>query len=460
MKYNLSIAGIHYELLKKHLYPGDNKEAVAIALCGRHKMKDSTKLLVHELVLIPYDQCSIREPDLITWSTTIIVPYLEKAMNKGFAILKIHSHPTGFRSFSRTDDLSDKELFESVFGWTGDEEVHASAVMLPDGEIFGRIFEMNLNHTPIDKVSVVGDDLLFWEKNKAEEIQEFSLRTAQAFGEGTTSRLSKLKIAVIGCSGTGSPIIEQLTRLGVGHLVLIDPDIVEKKNLNRIINSTMEDALKKEYKVNVIKRAIDKTGLGTTVSVYNNNLFDGSNIINEVASCDVIFGCVDSVDGRHLLNQISTFYLVPYFDLGVKLTSDGKGGIDQIMGTVNYVQPGGSSLRTRGVYTSEELRAASIYRTNIEHYNEQRKSGYIVNVNVESPAVITINTQLASMALNEFLARIHPFRYDSNSEFAITRISFTDFYIQNLSDGDPDNYLLKFVGRGNMTPLLNMPELK
>ena len=57
---------------------------------------------------------------------------------------------------------------------------------------------MNLNHTPIDKVSVVGDDLLFWEKNKAEEIQEFSLRTAQAFGEGTTSRLSKLKIAVIG----------------------------------------------------------------------------------------------------------------------------------------------------------------------------------------------------------------------------------------------------------------------
>ena len=49
-----------------------------------------------------------------------------------------------------------------------------------------------------------------------------------------------MSIAVVGCSGTGSPVIEQLARLGVGRLVLVDPDRVEEKNLNRIVNATRE----------------------------------------------------------------------------------------------------------------------------------------------------------------------------------------------------------------------------
>ena len=459
MKYNLSISGKHYELLRQHLFPGDGNEAVAVAICGRHKSKGQTRLLVHELIPIPYDNCSIREPHLVNWSTEIIIPYLEKASRKGLALLKIHSHPTGYRNFSDTDDKSDYELFESVYGWMDDEEPHASAVMLPDGEIFGRIFHADLTNKPIDKINVVGDDLVFWMKENSNQVYEFQKRTAQAFGEGTTGKMKKLKIGVVGCSGTGSPLIEQLVRLGVGHLVLVDPDKVEEKNLNRIINSSMKDAKSGRYKVDVISKAIKNIGLGTQVTTINKNLYDSLGVIEALAECDAIFGCVDSVDGRHLLNQIATFYLVPYLDLGVKLVSDGDGGINQIMGSAHYIQPGGSSLRTRGVYTDEELRASSMYRVNRDEYEEQKKSGYIVDVAVDRPAVISINMQIASMAVNEFLARIHPFRYDPNSDFAINRVSFTDSYLQHERDGDPDPYLAKFVGRGTMTPMLNMPEL-
>lgn len=459
MKYNLTISGKDYRVLQKHLYPGDGKEAVAIALCGRQKSTSQTRLLVHELILIPYDQCSIRKSNLIKWSTQIIIPYLEKAAKKGLGILKIHSHPGGLNAFSETDDISDKELFESVYGWMDDEEPHASAIMLPDGKIFGRIFHPDLKHEDLTKVNITGDDILIWSTNIANGIEEFELRTVQAFGEGTINKLKQLRIAVIGCSGTGSPLIEQLVRLGVGELLLIDPDIVEHKNLNRIYNSTIEDANLKRYKVEVLKDAIDRIGLNTKVITYKQNIYSDKFIINEIAGCDIIFGCVDSVDGRHLLNQIATFYLIPYFDLGVKLTSDKKGGIDQIMGTIHYLQPGGSSLRTRGVYNEEELRAASMFRTNPEYYKEQKKAGYIVDVVVESPAVISINTQIASMAVNEFLARIHSYKYDPNSEFAISRISFTDAYIQHEVDGEPDPYLNKFIGRGELKPILNMPEL-
>ncbi len=456
----LRISGFHYKQLREHLFPGDGKEAVAVALCGRHKWKGKQTLLVHKLVIIPYEDCKIREPDLVKWSTNVLIPHLVDASKKGWAVVKVHSHPNGYPDFSETDNFSDKELFDSVFGWMNDENPHGSMIMLPDGSLFGRFIESNLEFTPIDKISLCGDDIKYWHNSSPDyESAGFNIRTKQTFGEGTIQLLKRLKVGVIGCSGTGSPTVEQLVRLGVGSLVLIDPDKVEEKNLNRILNTTMSDAIKSRYKVDVLNDIIDKIGLGTEVISFKNNLYDSVDVIHELASCDIIFGCVDSVDGRHLINQIANFYLVPYFDLGVKVIADGKGSVDQICGTINYLQPRGSSLMSRGLYSNEELRAAGLHRVNPEEYEVQKKSGYIVNVNVDSPAVISINMQTASIAVNEFLARIHPFRYDPNSEFAITRFSITDAYVQRESDGSPDEYLVKYVGRGDITPLLNMPEL-
>jgi hypothetical protein len=221
----------------------------------------------------------------------------------------------------------------------------------------------------------------------------------------------------------------------------------------------MNDAKDKRYKVDVLKESIEKIGIDTKVKVFNKNIFDDNEIINSLATCDFIFGCVDSVDGRHIINQISTFYSIPFIDLGVKLIADGQGGISQICGTIHYIKPGGSSLQTRGQYNSEELRAAGLYRNNPEQYEEEFKSGYIHGVNVDSPAVISINTLTASIAVNDFLARIHPYRYYPNSNFAETRFSLTDSYFQYEEEGKPDKYLNRFVGRGFMRPLLNMPEL-
>jgi hypothetical protein len=306
---------------------------------------------------------------------------------------------------------------------------------------------------------IIGNDLKFFFKDKiTEKIADFNIRTAQAFGESTTSLLKKLSIAVIGCSGTGSPTIEQLYRLGVGKIILVDPDKIEIKNLNRILNSKMADAIEKRFKVQTIRDAIVEAGLGTEVESYSFNLYDDPAIAKKVASCDILFGCMDSVDGRHLLNQIATFYLIPYFDLGVKLIADGFGGIDQIWGSVHYVQPGKSSLLTRMVYTSDDLNAASLFRQNPNQYAALKSEGYIKNVNVESPAVISVNMQISSLAVMEFLARLHRFRHDDNADSAVTRISLTDGYIQKGPDGATDIYLEKFVGRGDVKPFLNMPE--
>jgi hypothetical protein len=391
-----------------------------------------------------------------------MLPLLEEAAKHDMAILKIHSHPGGLEEFSEFDDESDRDLFPSVYGWTGSNQPHASAIMLPDGRIFGRSVGEQGEFGKLSCVSVAGDDIHFWrqrdEVGTVVSMPEFARRHAQAFGAGTTKRLQQLTVAVIGCSGTGSPVIEQLARLGVGKLVIVDPDRVELKNLNRILNATMDDALRGRLKVEVAARSIHEMGLGTKVVPLARNLYDVE-VVKAVAECDVLFGCMDSVDGRHLLNRLAAFYSLPYFDVGVKLEADGVGGIDQVCGSVHYLQPDGSSLLSRGVYNLNQLHAAGLRRTNPDSYKEQLESKYIVGVREDRPAVISVNMQIASLAVNEFLARLHPYRDDPNGEFAIHRISLSQSQIYREPDGAPCPVLSRHAGRGDTNPLLDMPEL-
>jgi len=455
----LTLTGEQYRILTRHLFPEDGCEAVALALCGRRKGDGRHRLLMHRIFLVPYEDCSVRTPDQVTWPTHLLPPLLDEAAKRGLALVKIHGH-RGYDRFSPVDDKSDRALFPSVYSWIDDGQPHASAILLESGRMFGRAIDDSGNFQNLECVSVIGDDLLFWysEDHSRTIMPEFGVRIAQAFGEGTYERLRKLRIAVIGCSGTGSAVIEQLARNCVGSLVLVDPDVVEKKNLNRILNSTMADAVAKRSKVEVAKQSIASMGLGTKVEIFAESLFSAQ-VVRAVAQCDVVFGCMDTVDGRHLLNKLSTFYLIPYFDLGVRLDADGKGGVEQVCGTVHYIQPGGSSLFSRGVYTMEQVRSAGLFRADPSNYRAQIKEGYIRGVQEDRPAVIQLNSLIASLAINEFLARLHPYRLDPNGDFAIHRVSLSHSIYEHEADGAVCLTMSRHVGRGDVEPLLDWAEL-
>lgn len=461
MELQLRISGLHYEVLKEHLLPSDGREAIAVALCGRHINSENIILTIHDLTLIPHNECYSRSYDLLQWPTERIIPYFEKIGTQDMAIMKIHSHPGGYDMFSDTDDRSDNEFFDSAFGWAISDLPHASAVMLPGGKIFGRFFFPDMHHEPINKVLIAGDDILLYRNNVTHAKDEFALRTIQTFGERTYIELKNLTVGVVGCSGTGSPLIEQLVRLGIGNLIIADPDTVEYKNLNRILNTTKSDAKINKPKVEALADAIKNIGLGTKVVCFQENLYDSIPLLKSLIDCDMIFGCMDSVDGRYLLNQLCSFYLLPYFDLGVKLEADGKGGIEKICGSVHYIQPGKSSLVSRGVYTMEDVRAAGQFRKNRDEFENLRKNAYIKNVSVNSPAVISVNMNIASHAVNEFLNRIHGFKVEPSKHYALSTVDITEGYIVNVNEDDftQDSYLRKKIGRGDMVPFIEMPEL-
>ena len=459
-RYSLAMTGVHHTQAMNHLFPGDGREAVAIALCGMATSDRRTSFLVQSIIPVPYEACRVREPHRVTWSPESVVPALTAAMNRGLCVVKIHSHPGGYDAFSHTDDRSDTEFFSSVFGWLDTEEPQVSAVMLPSGEMFGRTIWPDHLGEPLDEIRIAGDDIQVWRPHAISEVTPgYAQRIAQTFGENTYNLLRSLRIGVVGCSGTGSIVIEQLARNCVGELILVDPDHIEDKNLNRILNSTWDDAKQGRSKVEVMRRAITAMGLGTEVVALKADLMNRE-VIHQLSTCDVLVGCMDSIDGRHLLNKLASYYLIPLIDVGVRIDADGVGGIDQVCAAVHYVQPGGSSLLSRGVYTQADLDAAFLKRENPQQYADLLEEGYVRNSRVDQPAVISINMQAAALAVNELLARLHPYRVESNREYAYRRLVLSDPPASSDSpESNPCPIFSARLGYGDTEPPLGLQRL-
>jgi hypothetical protein len=453
----LRIAGVHAERLRQHLFPGDGKEAVAFAVCGRHQGPTTDVLVVRDLFPVPYSDCPVREEARVNWRTQAIEPALLAAEREKLGVVKFHSHPTGYGRFSPVDDASDADLFPSVYGWVDDDGPHASVVMLPDGKFFGRAIDLENRFSELERILVVGDDISVHLGGAVGTAPSHAQRHEQLFGAATTHLLRSLTVAVVGCSGTGSFVIEMLTRLGVRRLILVDPDLVEYRNLNRIVGATSADAALGRPKVEVLAESVARIGLGTEVVPFHGALMSREAVL-AVASCDLLVGCMDSHDGRRTLNRLATFYILPYFDCGVGLDADGNGGIEKVVAASHYLQPGASSLLARRVVNQKKADAEAWARKDPAAYAELRRQKYIDGVEEDRPAVISVNALAASLVVNEMLARLHPYRADPNKRFASVRLAFSDMHL----DVEPESgtgEIKRALGRGDVRPLLDMSDL-
>jgi hypothetical protein len=181
-------------------------------------------------------------------------------------------------------------------------------------------------------------------------------------------------------------------------------------------------------------------------------------VIREVSVCDVVFGCMDTVDGRALLNRLATFYSLPYIDIGVRLDADGKGSVDQICGAIHYFQPGRSSFFTRNVFSSDDVFAAAMKRNDPKEYKKRLKQKYIRGVREDRPAVMPLNMIFAGLGVMELFARIHPYRDESNAEYATQIFGLSQGIYHREPEAEDCPSLVRYVGRGDCVPLLDMPD--
>lgn len=439
--------------LREHLFPGDGKEAAAILICTRSPGA-ALKLLSKKVILVPHEECKVRKPDALTWPGEYLELAIDEALPRSLSIILVHSHPGGLFDFSIADDSSDESTMVSLA--QGVEAIHGSAIMIPGGAMRARVYHPDSSVQDIAMVNVPGNDICFWPCDLSGQ------PPGMAFTSAMTASLSKLTAAIIGASGTGSIVTEQLARLGFGKLLIVDHDQVEEKNLNRILNSTLADAKAGRPKVEVLADAVERIRGARIAHPINASVFDRETV-HAVAEADVIFCCVDSQQGRLICDLMSSSFLTPLFDVGVtiptRLSRTGTPKIHDVQGRIDYVRPGGPTLSDRRIYTPESLYAEELLISDPDAHRDQVARGYITGVHEEAPSVITLNMRAASACVNEFIARAFPFREEDNSDYARTLFTLSgcleDFASESSFAKSPNTLL----GVGDHEPLLGLPPL-
>ena len=447
-------ASVHGALLD-YLFPGDGLEAAAILICNRGKGRFGERLIVVDPLFSPYEACD-RHSDKLVWpfAETMHPDRISEVDRQNQSLVMIHSHPSGDAFFSEVDDQNDEVLLTSVTGWFDDARTHGTAVMRSDGTIRARTLDQAGEFRDLHTVGVVGEEIKCWQRMTECSDKAHEVRIRQTFGQGTLELLRGMRIGVVGCSGTGSIVIELLTRNGIGELVIIDDDPLDELNLNRIVNSASADARRGRPKVQATKEAIERIGLGTVVHAYEGRT-ESASVVKALIDCDVIFGCVDTAYSRYHLDCMASAYLIPYFDVGVDLTADGEGGILSADAVSHYIHPDGTSLLSRSVYTMEQVTAELWQRNDAEYYEQQRRAGYLAEVGEEQPAVMSVNMQAACLAFNDFLARISGFRMDTNADFATQRFRLVHGSFEIESDkGTPHCLFQPYVATGDQSLLV------
>jgi ThiF family/Prokaryotic homologs of the JAB domain len=442
--------------LRTHLYPGDGLEAAALLLCAAvHGSR--RKYLVQDILEVPYASCACRERDRITWPGEYLELAIDRAESQGLTVIAAHSHPGGLFAFSGADDISDQMVMPALFHGTGRE--CGAAIMTPDGAIRARLYGKTGLPEPVDLVMEAGDDLRFWWDHNAKT------RGPQAppmpFTASMADWLRRLSVCVIGVSGTGSIVAEQLARLGFGEIILIDFDRVEARNLNRILNSSLADAEAAILKVAMFAKAIRRYRPDCEVIEVAASLGTREAVL-AASQADLLFSCVDTAEARHIADRICASLAMPVFDVGVTIpthrSDSGARAVAEVCGRIDYIHPGGSSLLSRGVYDEAVLEAEYLARHAPETHRRKLDEGYLRGMAEQAPAVITLNMRAASACVMEFIARAFPFRQFPNERWSRTIFMLADGDEEHQAESDffPGSFPL---AAGLCEPLLGLPAL-
>ena len=128
-------------------------------------------------------------------------------------------------------------------------------------------------------------------------------------------------LAVVGLSGGGSHVCQQLAHSGIGTMILVDDDVVDETNRGPVVGTRHDDddRLKTDFMERLI-HGIDPDS--TVVNVPHRTSHPDA--LAAVASPDVIVACLDCLDARAEVNSVARRYLIPLIDVGMTLESDGE----------------------------------------------------------------------------------------------------------------------------------------
>jgi molybdopterin/thiamine biosynthesis adenylyltransferase len=209
--------------------------------------------------------------------------------------------------------------------------------------------------------------------------------------------ISNMKIGIIGLGGTGSFISEQLVRIGISDLVLVDMDTFEPSNWSRMYGSSWENINNRDYKGNIIYSYLKKINPKLKIKIINDNIMKDK-ILKKLMTCNLIFSCLDRHAPRAILNELSYQTLIPILDVGTGL----KRIDNKISGSARSTLIGPEN----GCYFCHNIiNSDMIYIENLDNdeYLKLKEEGYIGSYEKKVPSIITYTSLAGNFGIHMFL---------------------------------------------------------
>ena len=349
------------------------------------------RLLVHDYTVVGRDDYSARSESSIDLPPAVVNAAMKKAAAEGSAIVLIHTHPN-FAPTPSSRDLNGESLLAPAFLRRvpgapilrliiSPEGVSSALLGTTDGEAYVGVSAVGEQLRPLGREAISAIDVRF-------------SRQAQAFGAIGQAAIAATRLGIVGLGGTGSVVAQQLALLGVRSFELLDPDRIEESNLNRVVGATSSDIGRS--KVDVASAHIRHINPSAAVRALQVDVrhTESARILLD---CDFLFCCTDSQGSRAVLTQLAYQYLLPMIDLGVAIQVVGT-EVSHISGRVQMIGPELPCLLCGGVLDAEAVRRDLLSDA------ARAADPYIQGARVEQPAVISINSAAASMAVTMFLA--------------------------------------------------------
>ena len=379
----------------------------ACVLLARHVETPGgdVRLLARELHWVPDDAYRLRDATAMSIASHGYVPALGAAEADQSVPIWLHTHPGSDSSPrpSKHDELVDEELADLFRLRAGSPFYGAIVVARTGGRLcFTGHIESANRRAEIDRLWVTGRRFSLvqnWLHETTPPSDQFD-RNIRAFGGEIQRVLGELHVAVVGCGGTGSAVIEQLVRLGVRHLRLFDPDTLTVHNLTRVFGAFPKDV--GAPKVNVSATHVGRIAPDAEV-IPTQAKITLESTAKLLLDADVVFGCTDDNAGRLVLSRIASYLLTPVIDCGVLLSSGRGGELVGIDARVTVLTPGAACLVCRNRI---DLQRAAAEMLAPDEFRRLADEGYAPALPGAEPAVVAFTTLVAATAVSELLERL------------------------------------------------------
>ena len=412
-----------------HLFPGDGDEHGAVISAGVVHTDRGIRLLARDLFLakegvdyVPGD-----------YGYRMLTPrfVMEKSRHcreQKLAYLAIHNH-SGSESvgFSKVDFDSHERGYPALVDILNGQPV--GALVFAKRAVAGDLWLSSGERAELQEGRVIGGciERLYPSPPPAPPGADLTYdRQSRLFGDRGQSLLHGAKVGIIGAGGVGSLLVLYMARLGVGHLVVVDPDRIDITNLPRVPGATRFDArtwltadgrpkwLRKfgrqisAPKVNIMRRIARRANRDIQFEGIVGDVVDDA-VAMRFRDCDFLFLAADSQQSRLVFNALVHQYLIPGIQVGSKIDVDeASGNVDDVFSIVRPVIPDSGCLWCAKLINPTRLEQEA------HPQKEREQQRYIEEV--PAPSVVTLNGIGASHVANEFLFSWTGLRYPVSDE--------------------------------------------